>query len=69
MAQIARGIAARGPELTVRSGTDVRSLAIWDTDRDGDLDILITNNHGPARLLRNDGGNRRQWITIRTVGS
>lgn len=35
---IANGIAARGPELTVRSGTDVRSLAIWDTDRDGNFD-------------------------------
>lgn len=35
---IANGIAARGPELTVRSGTDMRSLAIWDADRDGDLD-------------------------------
>jgi hypothetical protein len=46
-----------------------RGAAHGDYDRDGDLDILITNNHGPARLLRNDGGNRRQWITIRTVGA
>jgi hypothetical protein len=28
---------------------------------------VITNN-GPARLLRNDGGNRNHWLTIRTVG-
>jgi len=35
---IANGIAARGPELTVRSGDEVRSLAIWDVDRDGLLD-------------------------------
>ena len=27
------------------------------------------NNHGPARLLQNDGGNRNRWITIRTVGA
>jgi enediyne biosynthesis protein E4 len=46
-----------------------RGAAYGDYDRDGDLDILITNNHGPARLLRNDGGNRRQWITIRAVGT
>ena len=24
---------------------------------------------GPARLLRNDGGNRNHWLTIRTVGT
>ena len=45
-----------------------RGAAYGDYDRDGDLDILITNNHGPARLLRNDGGNRNRWITIDTVG-
>jgi enediyne biosynthesis protein E4 len=45
-----------------------RGAAYGDFDRDGDLDILITNNQGPARLLRNDGGNRNHWLTIRTVG-
>lgn len=29
--------------------------AYGDVDRDGDLDLLITANNGPARLLRNDG--------------
>ena len=43
-----------------------RGAAYGDYDRDGDLDILITNNQGPARLLRNDGGNRNHWLTIRT---
>jgi len=45
-----------------------RGAAYGDYDRDGDLDVLITNNHGPARLLRNDSGNARHWITIRTRG-
>jgi enediyne biosynthesis protein E4 len=45
-----------------------RGAAYGDFDRDGDLDILITNNQGPARLLRNDGGNRNHWLSIRTVG-
>ena len=31
-------------------------------DHDGDLDVLITTNHGPAYLYRNDGGNRNNWI-------
>jgi hypothetical protein len=46
-----------------------RGAAYGDYDRDGDLDILIVNNQGPARLLRNDGGNRNHWLTIRTVGT
>jgi enediyne biosynthesis protein E4 len=45
-----------------------RGAAYGDFDRDGDLDLLITNNDGPARLLRNDGGNRNHWLTIRTQG-
>jgi enediyne biosynthesis protein E4 len=37
-----------------------RGLAYGDFDRDGDLDVLLTTNHGPAFLYRNDqtGGNR-----------
>jgi len=45
-----------------------RGAAYGDYDRDGDLDLLITNNDGPARLLRNDGGNKNHWLTIRTQG-
>jgi hypothetical protein len=46
-----------------------RGAAYGDYDRDGDLDILLINNQGPARLLRNDGGNKNHWLTIRTVGT
>jgi enediyne biosynthesis protein E4 len=37
-----------------------RGLAYGDFDRDGDLDILLTTNNGPAYLYRNDqlAGNR-----------
>jgi hypothetical protein len=37
-----------------------RGLAYGDFDRDGDLDLLMTTNNGPAYLYRNDqtGGNR-----------
>jgi hypothetical protein len=37
-----------------------RGLAYGDFDRDGDLDLLITTNNGPAYLYRNDqlSGNR-----------
>ena len=46
-----------------------RGAAYADIDRDGDLDLLLTSNHGPARLLRNDGGNLHNWICVKAVGT
>jgi hypothetical protein len=46
-----------------------RGAAYADFDHDGDLDVLITTNHGPAYLFRNDGGNRNHWLRVRTVGT
>ena len=37
-----------------------RGLAYGDFDRDGDLDLLITTNNGPAYLYRNDQTRRKQ---------
>ena len=45
-----------------------RGAAYADYDHDGDLDVLLTSNHGPAYLFRNDGGNANNWITVRTRG-
>lgn len=45
-----------------------RGAAYGDYDKDGDLDVLLTTNHGPAYLFRNDGGNRNNWLCVRTVG-
>jgi hypothetical protein len=45
-----------------------RGAAYADIDHDGDLDVLITTNHGPAYLFRNDGGSSNNFITIRTRG-
>jgi hypothetical protein len=64
----------RFEDVSSKAGADftranvARGAAYADYDRDGDLDLLITTNHGPARLLRNDGGNRHHWISIRTRG-
>jgi hypothetical protein len=46
-----------------------RGLAYGDVDNDGDLDLLMTSNNGPARLFRNDqlGGNR--GLRIRLIGT
>jgi len=46
-----------------------RGAAYADYDHDGDLDILIGNNHGPARLLRNDGGNANKWLCVKAIGT
>ena len=46
-----------------------RGAAYADFDRDGDLDLLISTNHGPAYLFRNDGGNRNHWLSVRLVGT
>ncbi|MBV9267244.1 MAG: CRTAC1 family protein [Acidobacteriaceae bacterium] len=46
-----------------------RGAAIGDFDNDGDLDILINNNGGPAQLLRNDGGNENHWLQLFLIGT
>jgi hypothetical protein len=45
-----------------------RGAAYADFDHDGDLDVLISTNNGPAVLLRNDGGNRNHWLSVRLAG-
>ncbi len=46
-----------------------RGAAVGDFDNDGDLDILVNNNGGPAQLLRNDGGNANHWLEIFLIGT
>ena len=46
-----------------------RGAAYADIDNDGDLDLVITTNNGPARLLRNDGGNENRLLRVITIGS
>jgi len=46
-----------------------RGSAFGDIDNDGDVDVLIVNSGGPARLLVNGVGNRSHWLGLRLVGS
>jgi enediyne biosynthesis protein E4 len=46
-----------------------RGLAYGDFDRDGDLDLLITTNNGPAFLYRNDQLTKNYSIRFRLVGT
>jgi enediyne biosynthesis protein E4 len=65
----------RFEDVTRRLGADLgrpmvaRGAAYADYDADGDLDVIVTTNNGPARLLRNDGGNRNRWIRVAVVGT
>ena len=45
-----------------------RGSAIADYDNDGDLDILVTNLNDRPTLLRNDAGNRLNWLGVKLVG-
>lgn len=44
-------------------------VALVDYDNDGDLDVLINVNNGPARLLRNDSDRSNHVLRVRTVGT
>src|SRR5262252_90799 len=65
---------ARFAETTGRAGRPfqravvARGAAYGDYDNDGDLDILLTTNGGPAYLLRNDNGNQARFVRFKVVG-
>jgi hypothetical protein len=45
-----------------------RALLTADYDADGDTDLLLTQNGGPVLLLRNDGGNKNNWLRVSLKG-
>ena len=47
---------------------DPRAIITADYDGDGATDLLITQNHGPAVLLRNEGGNKNNWLRLSFKG-
>jgi hypothetical protein len=45
-----------------------RGCAFADLDGDGHLDVVLTANGGPARVLRNEGGTGNHWVRLRLEG-
>jgi hypothetical protein len=46
-----------------------RGAAFLDYDNDGDLDLVLSTNNGPAKLLRNDNGNQNDMLRVKTIGT
>jgi enediyne biosynthesis protein E4 len=59
--------AEMGPGISERFSS--RGAAFGDYDNDGDIDVLILNMNDLPSLLRNDGGNKQNWIKLKLVGS
>jgi hypothetical protein len=46
-----------------------RGVAACDVDNDGDTDIILTNNHGSAQVLRNEVGASQPWLGLHLLGT
>ncbi len=46
-----------------------RAAALADYDNDGDMDILVCNNGQEPQMLRNDGGNKNNWLEVLLRGT
>ncbi len=56
-----------GPGIAERFSS--RGCAFGDYDNDGDIDVLVLNMNDVPSLLRNDGGNKNNWIKVKLIGT
>ena len=58
----------RSVELGLDDRAQGRGVVCFDYDRDGDVDIFMANNSQPHALFRNDGGNLKNFLSVRLEG-
>lgn len=72
--QLVRGYGDRFEDVSAQAGpafelSEVsRGAAFGDIDQDGDVDIVVSNNNGPARLLLNEAGAKNHWLAVELEG-
>jgi hypothetical protein len=72
--QVLRNSGGRFEDVSARAGGTLaleevsRGAAFGDVDNDGDVDVLVTNNNGPVRLLLNDGAPASSGFSVRLQG-
>ena len=59
--------AQMGPGISERFSS--RGCAFGDYDNDGDIDVVVINMNDRPSLLRNDGGNKNNWIKLKLIGT
>jgi hypothetical protein len=63
-----RNVSAQSGAVFAKS-FPARGMAVGDFDNDGDLDVLVSNNGEAPLLLRNEGGNRNNWLGLQLVST
>lgn len=58
-----------GTAFGITDAGNGKGLLTFDYDRDGDLDVFLTQHAGPPILYENDGGNALPWIQLALEGS
>jgi enediyne biosynthesis protein E4 len=58
-----KNVSAQSGEIFMKD-FPARGMSVGDYDNDGDIDLLVINNGDAPILLRNEGGNRNNWLGL-----